>query len=178
MKWRELRAGLIAVAIGFGLLDGCPLPSRGHVPAWELGFVEPLRSMRDVVVTPVAWIRDVFAVTQQFSLYQAPIAERYRMWIEGETPAHAWQLLYRAGDPAHVEEAAVIEHARVWGTWNPTDVPPLEYRAFCGWITRRLAAAHPELIAVRVRHEKIVIGHGEVEATGVFAWPYVWRVRR
>lgn len=177
MKWAELRAGLVAVAIGFGLIDGCPIPSRGHVPAWELGFVEPVRRVRDVVELPVAWIRDVFAVSQQFSLYQAPIAERYRMWIEGETPAHAWQVLYRAGDASHAEDAALIEHARVWGTWNPTDVPPPEYRAFCRWITQRLAAAHPELAAVRVRQEKIVIGQGGVEATAEFSWPYVRRVR-
>ncbi len=164
MKWRELRAGLIALAIGFGLLDGCPIPSRGHVPAWELGFVEPLRRVRDVVELPVAWLGRVFAVSQQFSLYQAPIAERFRMWIEGQDAQHAWRLLYRAGDPEHREAADLIEHARVWGAWNPTDAPPQEYGAFCAWISMRLLAAHPELIAVRVRQERIAIGQGEVIA--------------
>ncbi len=169
---------MIAVAIGFGLIDGCPLPTPGHVPAWELGIVEPIRRVRDVVETPVAWMRDVFYVSQQWSVYQAPIAERYRMTIDGLNDKREWQVLYRAGDRAHRDDAALIEHARVWGTWDPTsDAPALEYRAFCTFITLRMIAMHPDLLAVRVRQEKIVIGQGEVTPTGEFLWPCSKRVR-
>ncbi len=174
--WRELRAGLIGLAIGFGLIDGCPLPTPDHTPAWERGFVEPIRGVRDAVETPVAWIRRVAAVTQQWSLYQAPVARRYRMWFEGLGPDQVWHALYVAGDPAHREDAAVIEHARVWGTWDPTDEPALEYRAFGRWITERALAAHPELLAARLRMEAIDIGHGGYTPTGLFTWPYV-RIR-
>lgn len=137
---------------------------------WERGLVEPIRSVRDVVETPVAWIRRVFAVTQQWSLYQAPVAQRYRMWIEGGRSG-AWQLVYRAGDDQHAEDAALIEHARVWGTWDPTDVPALEYPQFVAWIAARVLKTHPEYDVVRVRMERIEIGHGEYTPTGEFVWP-------
>jgi len=168
-RWPDVRAGLVAGAIAFGLIDGCPLPTPSHTPALERGFVEPIRSVRDVVETPVAWIRRVFAVTQQFSLYQAPISERYRMWIEGRRGrSKTWELVYRAGDPDHAEDAALIEHARVWGEWDPTDTPALEYPQFAAWIKARVLAAHPEFVEVRVRMEKIEIGQGEVTPTGTF----------
>ena len=169
--WPQVRAGLIAIAIGFGMIDGCPLPTPGHVPAWERGFVEPIRVIRDFAETPVVWIRGRLAVTQQWSLYQAPTAKRYRMWIEGfGTPAYAWLPLYLAGDPDHAEDAAVIEHARVWGTWDPTDRPTGEYGSFVKWIGNRLFERHPELAAVRVRMEEIQIGQGAYEPTGKFFW--------
>ncbi|MEO8554170.1 MAG: hypothetical protein ABI678_29545, partial [Kofleriaceae bacterium] len=102
---------------------------------------------------------------------QAPTAKRYRMWIEGfGPPAYAWVPLYIAGDPDHTEDAAVIEHARVWGTWDPTDRPPGEYAGFVRWISRRAFARHPELGGVRVRMEEIEIGQGGYEPTGKFFW--------
>jgi hypothetical protein len=175
MGWPEWRAGLIAVAIGFGLIDGCPLPTADHTPAWERGFVEPIRTIRDTVETPVAWIRRVFAVTQQWSLYQAPVADRYRMWIEGQGADRTWRVLYRAGDPDHAEDAAVIEYSRVWGNWDPTDAPALEYEPFARWISDRMLAAHPDVAIVRVRMERIVLGTGTVTPTSEFVWPIVRR---
>lgn len=175
MKWPEVRAGLIALAITFGLIDGCPLPT--HVPAWERGFVEPIRVVRDYAETPVVWVRRVVSVSQQWALYQAPTAKRYRMWIEGfGKPAYAWVPLYLAGDPDHTEDAAFLEHARVWGAWDPTDVPPPEYGFFANWHCLRLLARHPELAAVRIRMEEIQIGAGGYEPTGKFSW-YVERRR-
>lgn len=164
---------MIAIAIGFGLIDGCPIPPKQYTPAWERGFVEPIREVQHVVETPVAWIGAWLRVNQQWSLYQAPGTDRFRMSIEGAGPDHRWRMLYRAGDPDHAEDAASIEHARVWGTWNPTDRPPGEYSAFCGWITGRMLGAHPELAAVRVQMEKITIGQGGFAGTGTFVWPYV-----
>jgi hypothetical protein len=177
VKLRDVRAGLVAAAIGFGLVDGCPLASPDHVPAWERSFVEPIRSAQRVVETPVAWIRATFHITQQWALYQAPVSNRFRMWIEGATRDGHWRVLYRAGDPEHAEDGDAIEHARVWGTWDPTDVPPAEYGAFAGWISRRALAAHPDLAAVRVRMERVTLGIGEVEPTGELVWPIV-TVRR
>ena len=168
-----MRAGLIAAAMFFGLVDGCPLPTPDHVPAWERGFVEPVRSVQHVVEAPVAWMTRVVRVSQQWSLYQAPTAGRYRMWIEGQLPERTWQIVYRAGDADHTEDAAVIEHARVWGTWDPTDAPAAEYPAFAKWQLARVLAAHPDFVAARARMEKIAIGHGEVTATGEFEWTYL-----
>ena len=174
-RWPQVRAGAIALAILFGLIDGCPLPPPESTPAWERRFVEPIREVRDVAETPVHWIRDTFAVTQQWALYQAPVAHRYRMWIEGQAADRTWHVLYLAGDPDHAEDAAVLEHARVWGVWTPTDTPTLEYTAFAAWETARVLAMHPELAAARVKMEAIEIGQGAYTPTGKFEWPYLRR---
>ncbi len=174
-RWPQVRAGLVAVAIGFGLIDGCPLPPTDHTPAWEAGFVAPLRAVQRIAETPVLWIRYAARVSQQWALYQAPEAKRYRLWIEGEAADRSWQLLYRAGDSEHAEDAPLIGHARVWGVWNPTDVPPGEYSAFCGWISSRMLVAHPELVAVRIRMENITIVPGAIEPSGTFVWTRIHR---
>jgi hypothetical protein len=166
---------LIAAAIGFGLVDGCPLPTPDHTPAGRRWIVEPVRTVQHVVETPVAWLRRVAHVTQQWALYQAPSADRYRMWIEGQRVDRAWQIVYRAGDGG--EDAALIEHARVWGTWDPTDEPPPEYTAFARWMLARVLAAHADYVAARVRMEHVVIGQGEVTPTDAFEWTVV-QVRR
>jgi hypothetical protein len=181
VKWRELRAGLLAIAIACGLLDGCPLPSKGHALAWQF-WVEPVRTVRDVVETPVAWLGAKAQVSQQWSLYQAPVSRRYRMWIdahaEGSRESFQWIPLYIAGDPDDREDADVIEHARVWGTWDPTDVPALEYAAFARWELRRVLAHHPEYTTARMRQERIDIGIGERTPRGEFDFPQqVWRAK-
>ena len=172
-RWPEVRAGLIAIAIGFGLVDGCPLPEPENTPAWERGFVEPVRAVRDLVETPVAWIGRDLRVSQQWALYQHPAGTHYRMWIEGQGADGSWQLLYRAGDPDHAEDAAVLDSGRVWGAYSPTDRPPEQYPRFTRWITDRFAARHPELLTVRVRMEELAIHAGVATPTGKFVFAYV-----
>src|SRR5215510_4616306 len=89
--WPKVRAALIAFAIVLGLIDGCPLPEPEHTPEWERGFVEPLREAQ----SPVTRLDRVFRVSQQWSVYQAPRATRYRMWIEVLGADGVWQLTYR-----------------------------------------------------------------------------------
>ena len=161
-RWAQARAGLVALAIAFGLVEGCPLPRTGA-----------LRAAQRVAESPVAWLRGVVRVTQRWSLYSAPESTRYRMWIEGQRADHAWDVLYRAGDPDHREDAALIEHARVWGTWSPRDPLPPEYQAFAGWILARMLAAHPDLVATRLKMERIAIVPGGFEPSGTFAWTNV-----
>jgi hypothetical protein len=172
VRWPELRAGIIAIAIGLGLVDGCPLPTPDHTPEARRWIVEPVRGAQRIVETPVRWIRSVLRVSQQWALYQAPTAERFRMWIEGQSADRAWHVLYRAGDADHAEDAAVIEHARVWGVWDPTDAPPAEYQAFARWILARVFA-RGDYVAARVRMEHVAIGQGEVTPTGEFEWTFV-----
>lgn len=172
-RWPEVRAGLIAIAIGFGLVDGCPLPPKSETPGWERGLVESLRAVRDAVETPVAWIVPTLRVSQRWALYQAPGGPRFRIVIDGRTPDGAWQILYRAADAEHDEDAAVMESALVWGAYDPTDRPPDQYRDFCIWITARALARHPELAAVRVRQERIALGRGGFASSGDFAFEFV-----
>ncbi len=170
MRWPEARAGLIAIAIFFGLVDGCPLPPPHDTPEWERGLVEAIRGVQRVVEWPVAWIAPTVRVGQRWALYQAPDVKRFRMWIEGQTDDGSWRLLYRAGDPDHAEDANVLEIGRVWGAWDPTEFPPEQYRSFCTWMALRAIAHHPELVAVRVRQERIELVPGGINPTGEFAF--------
>ncbi|MFT3698483.1 MAG: hypothetical protein QM831_35390 [Kofleriaceae bacterium] len=181
MRWPQIRAGLIALAIVLGMIDGCPLPSPSHTPEWERGFVEPIRSIRAVVLRPVQWLGDTFAVTQRFSLYQAPIAQRFRMWVETRSTNQDFVVRYRAGDAQYTADADVIEHARVWSEWDPREYPPFEYKAWVTWIATRWFDRDPEIQQVRVRMERIEIGQGEVTPTGAFVFGEVrhrWMVKK
>jgi hypothetical protein len=166
--WPQLRAGLIAITIFFGLVEGCPLPPRDDTPAWERGFVEAVRTVQQVVETPVAWIGPTLRVSQRWALYQHPGDDMFRMEIHGLAADGTWQLLYRAGDPDHAEDAAVLESGRVWGAWNPVVHPPGQYQAFCTWFALRAIARHPELAAVRVRQEHIHLVPGGIVPTGTY----------
>jgi hypothetical protein len=168
VRWPQIRAGLIALAIFFGLVDGCPLPPPEDTPAWERDFVERVRSVQQLVLTPVAWIRPKLRVAQRWALYQAPSVDRYRIWIEGQDMYGRWHLLFRGGDPEHQADAQVIDHHRTRGTWDPTDTPPDQYPLFARWVTARVLAQHPDYIAARVRLEKVLLGSDGVTPLGQF----------
>jgi hypothetical protein len=173
VRWPEVRAGLIALAIGIGLVQGCPLPPPKDTPAWERGFVEPLRSVRHVVLTPVAWIEPTLRITQRFALFQGSETKRFRLEIDGQDAAFVWHPLYRAGS----DSDALLEYRRVRGSWDPLDAPPGAYQAFALWYGHRILAEQPTLGAVRVRFARIVLDLGDVYDTGTYAFPIV-TVRR
>lgn len=154
------------------MIDGCPIPPPQDTPEWERGFVEPIRSVRDAIETPMSWVTPRLRVTQRWALYQRPGGPRFRMSIEGRTAGGDWQTFYRAGDSEHTEDADIIRSAFVWGVYDPTDRPPPQYHAFCVWITARVFARHPDLVIVRVRQERIILGQGGFESTGQFAFEY------
>ena len=167
-RWPDIRAGLLAATIFFGLVDGCPLPTPDATPAWERDFVETVRSAQHFVETPVAWIGRTLRFSQWWALYQHPAGPHHRLWIDGQSADGAWHLLYRAGDSDHSEDSDVIETSRVWGTYSPTDATPPSYGGFCHWITTRALARHPEFVAVRTRLEKVDIDRGMLTAKGTF----------
>ncbi len=168
--WPQIRAGLIAVAIFFGLVDGCPLPPRGVTPEWEKGFVEPIRDLQHALLVPVRFIPRALLFSGRWALYQAPGGQRYRLTIEGRLADQSWAILYRAGDPDHADDAGVIESARVWGTWDPTPTPSEQYNAWVTWLALREFDRHPEILALRVRQEKIEIIPGGFTSSGQYAF--------
>ncbi len=172
-RWPELRAGLIALAIVFGLIDGCPLPSRENTPEWERGLAEPIRSAQAIALTPVAWVRPTLRIAQKWSLYQAPSEHRFRLWIEGQDAAGAWHIVFRASDNEHAEDRELIDYTRPRGAWDPTSKPPGQYGLFANWMTHRVLQRHPELVAARVQLEKVELSADGVRYTGVFVFPYV-----
>ena len=165
-----MRAGTIAIAIAFGLVDGCPLPSPEKTPAWERGVVEPVRAAQLAVLAPVRWMRPVLRIHQRWALYQAPIENRFRLWIEGADGAGQWHVLFRASDPEHTELADAIDYSRPRGVWDPTSVPPAQYPRFADWATLQVLTRHPEYVAARVRFERVHLGPGGVEPTGEFVF--------
>ena len=171
--WPQIRAGLIALAIAFGLIDGLPLPPPEDTPAWEAGFVEGLRRVQHVLEWPVAWMGPTLRIAQRWALYQAPGSERWRLWIEGRAASGQWKILYRAGDAEHGEDAALIECGRIRSAWDITNRPARQYDAFADWITARMLAAHPELTGVRMRMEKVHISADGVTPLGQFAFAHV-----
>ncbi len=176
VRWPQIRAGAIALAIVFGLIDGCPLPEPSDTPAWERGFVEPIRRVRAIAEWPVAWLKPTLRVAQQWAIYTAPAMNSYRLWIEGADERGAWRVLYRGADPEHDEDADVLESARVWGAWEPTDALPAQYKEVSNWILGRVLARHPELRVARMRLEKIELVAGGFESSGSFVFT-VARVR-
>jgi len=172
-RWPEIRAGVIALAIGFGLIDGCPLPAPEHTPDWEQPVVEPMRTAQRVVLTPVAWIRPNLRTAQRWALYQAPQTDRYRLWVEGQDTFGRWQILFRASDAEHVDDAALIDTARVRGAYDAGEKVPAQYALFARYLTQRVLDRHPELVGARVRLEKVRITPDGFVPTGVFIQPHV-----
>lgn len=167
--WPQLRAGLVALAIALGLVDGLPLPPRDDTPAWEQSFVEGLRHARDTLTSPVAWLRPHLRIAQRWAVYQAPGTERWRLWIEARARTGRWIVLYRAGDPAHQEYADILETGRVGGAWQIPEQEPPQFTAFADWLTARVLADHPEVTGVRMEMEKVRLTPDGVEDLGRFA---------
>ncbi len=165
-RWPQVRAGLIALAIFFGLVDGCPLPNKPR--EWQRGYVEPLRRAQRVALTPVVLIGEHLRIGQRWALYQAPGVDRYRLWIEGRDGAGEWHLLFRAGDDGHQEDADLIDYTRPRGAWDPIASIPHQYPLFAGWIITRMLARHPELEVVRVQLERVKLTRDGVVPSGTF----------
>ena len=49
-RWPEVRAGLIALAIALGLVDGCPLPAPEHVLPWQAPIVDVVRPIQHAIL--------------------------------------------------------------------------------------------------------------------------------
>jgi hypothetical protein len=170
-RWPELRAGLIGIAIVLGLVEGCPIPEPSETLAWQRGYTEAIRPVQRAVLVPFGWIARDLRFGQRWALFQVGPRERFRFVVEGRRGG-AWELLYRAGDPDHRAWADQLEYRRVAGARNPTDRAMQQYTGLAAWLTARVLAERPDLDAVRVRHARIVIDHGEVTDTGEHAMAY------
>lgn len=185
--WRQIRAGLIALAIVLGVLDGCPLPRTGterKLARQRLGAsladtVAELEQTRDRLLRPLRPASDLLGLRQRWKLFAGAARARYRMAIEtrlqGET---TWRLRYRPHDDEHDFLAAQIAYRRVRGAWNPHSTYGARggYPIFAGWVADELFARDPFIFEVRVQMERILIGpRGDYRVTGELAYPIVLR---
>jgi hypothetical protein len=170
-RWPAIRAGLIAVAIGFGLIEGLPIPPPGDELDWQKPYVEPIRTVQHVLTYPVAWLGPTLRITQRFALFQVAGAQRFRFRVEGHAQGE-WKILYRAGDPEHRDFANLLEYRRINGLTNPTDRPPVLYKRFAGWFTNYVLDSRFDLDAVRISQERITLEPGVVHDTGEMVFTY------
>ena len=172
MKWPEVRAGLIALAIGIGLVEGCPIPPPHETPTWERGFVEPIRTVQHAVLAPVAWIGPALHITQRMALFQVSDADRFRFEIQGQDAA-GWHLIFRASDPEHDTYEDLIRYRRVLGAFDPNEGPQEAYGRAGAWLGHRILDDQPALLAVRLRFERVMLEDGEVRGSGIYEFPLV-----
>ena len=169
-RWPAARAALIALALALGLVDGCPIPERRHAPRWAHGIADRASEVRRTIRRPVAWIGEGLDVSQRWALFRSAGRRRFRLYVEGRTATGDWQLLHRAGDPAHAAYEELLAYRRVRGTYSPAS-PSLrnQYRAFAAWMALRVLDDHPELAVGRTRLERVLIGEdGGYTPTGEF----------
>jgi hypothetical protein len=175
-RWPAVRASLIALAIVIGLLDGCPVPTSQQTPAWAESIVPRGDAARRWLLSPLRWIGANLDFTQRWSLFTGASRKRFRLYVEGRTPDGRWRILYRAGDPAHVEYADLLEYRRMRGMFSPRGQAIRgQYTAFADWMTHRVLDDHPELDAARTRLESIAIGEGSITPADTFAFEHVAR---
>jgi hypothetical protein len=172
VKWPEIRAGLIALAVGAGMLEGCPIPSPADTLPWQRFYAEPLR----VAQAPLAWIRPTLRISERFTMFQVTGGDLLRFEVDGQD-ADGWHVLYREIDPEHDAYASLLEYERIGMHFSAGEQPPSTYHAFGAWLAHQIFADRPALVAVRLRFERVHVEPGEMHGTGVYAYPFV-AVRR
>ncbi len=178
MRWRDLRAGLIAFAIFLALVEGCPIPPPSETLPWQQGYVSMIRPVQHAIMTPFAWIPRLLRFSQRFALFQAAEPDRFRLEIRTRTADGTERLIFRAGDDTYAEYTALLVQRRVRGVWNPTDKPTGQYVAFARWFSKIVFADHPEVQIVGFRMARVQITDGTPHDTGGYAFDlYQYRPR-
>jgi hypothetical protein len=171
--WPAIRAGLIALAIAFGLVDGCPVPTRKEAPEWAHGLADRAHEARRTLRRPVAWIGEELDVSQRWALFRGASRRRFRLYLEGKPETGDWQLLHRAGDGDHAAYEDLLAYRRVRGAYNPYGQRTRgQYRPFARWMLLRVLGDHPDFVMARLRMERIEIGEGGFTPTGQFTFEH------
>jgi hypothetical protein len=168
VRWRDLRAGLIALAIVLALVEGCPIPPPHETLPWQQGYVSLIRPVQRAVMTPFAWIPRRLRFTQRFALFQAAEPDRFRLEIRGRTASGEERIVFRAGDDG--EYADLLTQRRVRGAWNPSDNPTSQYAAFTRWFANRVFDDHADIRIVTFRFARVHIEEGVPRDTGMTAF--------
>jgi hypothetical protein len=167
VRWRDLRAGLIAIAIFLALVEGCPIPPPHETLPWQQGYVSIVRPVQRAILTPVRWVPRMLRFTQRFALFQAADSARFRLEILADD-----RIVFRAGsvDGPYGDE---LVQRRVRGVWNPTIGPTTQWPAFARWIANRIFADRPGVSTVTLRFQRVHIAEGVAHDVGAIAFPIV-----
>lgn len=178
--WPKIRAGLIALAIFVGLLEGCPVPNKEqeqHMPDAVVSTLHALDDTRVDLLRPFKWIGDLSFVHQRWKLFAGANKKRYRMSVDALGP-DGWVTLYRPLDDEHTFMEDQLAYRRMRGSWAPRGLqgPRGAYQHFVRWIAREVFASDPRWTEVRVQMEEVRIGDsGDWHGTGKFVYPMGWR---
>ncbi|HEU5056850.1 MAG TPA: hypothetical protein VFU21_10015 [Kofleriaceae bacterium] len=158
--WPHVRAGLVALAILVGLIDGCPIPSAKSVsPRWS-DRVRTWARTRRIVMTPFKPVGELLRLRQTWKLFPTAKLDQHRMWVDARKTGtkDQWELLYRPHDPDHDLHADRIEYRRLRGVWNPgTKGTRTGYGPFVEWLAGEIFEARADVDRIRVRQERIAI---------------------
>jgi hypothetical protein len=158
--WPTLRAVLIAAAIAVGLVDGAPIPTprvMERLPAVLCDVAMALRDMQTALLVPFRPIKDLFGVSQRWSVFSTTGGVRYRMWVEARAASDpTWTLLYRVHDPEHAFLGDMLGYRRVRNVYNPSRSIGAKsmYPAFVSWVAREIFEREPRFDEVRVAMER------------------------
>jgi hypothetical protein len=158
--WPHVRAGLVALAILVGLIDGCPIPSSKSVsPPWRERVKSWARTRR-IVMTPFKPVGELLRLRQTWKLFPTAKLDQHRMWVDARKTGtkDQWELLYRPHDPDHDVHADRIEYRRLRGVWNPgTKGTRTGYGPFVEWLAGEIFESRADVDRIRVRQERIAI---------------------
>lgn len=172
MRWRDVRAGLIAFAIGLALVEGCPIPPPHEAEPWQERYVAIIRPIQRTVLRPFAWIPARLKFTQRFALFQAAEPDRFRLEVRARAADGVERVVFRAGDDAS-EYAWLVTQRRVRGTWNPTNRPTSQWPAFARWFANRVFADHADVQVVTFSFARVHVLDGVPRETGATAFALV-----
>jgi hypothetical protein len=166
-RWPAVRAGLIAIALGLALADGCP--DHRQAPPWARPIADLGDQVRSAVRRPIAGIAADLDISQRWALFRGASRRRFRLYVEVRDRGGAWQLLHRAGDPEHAAYADQLAYRRIRGTYAPSgQLARGQYHPFAAWMVRRVHEDHPDATAIRTRLERVAIGDGSATPLGEF----------
>lgn len=179
--WPAIRAGLIALVIVVGMVDGCPIPTNKRTKPALLPTVKQLRKLRTAAMGPFMPVRQAFRLHQQWKLFPTASLKQHRLWVEGRPGRDAqWEILYRPLDPSATFMEDEVEYRRMRGAWNPGRSARRGYAGFVKWVGTQVFAARPDINEVRVRLENIRVKprEGRFESTGRFQYERTRRRER
>jgi hypothetical protein len=158
--WPTLRAVLIAAAIGVGLVDGAPIPTARvmeTLPPILRDVSTRLQHLQTLLLVPWRPLKELFMISQRWSVFSTTGGIRYRMWVEARSGSEqAWTLLYRAHDSEHTFLGDTLGYRRVRNVYNPSRSIGAKstYPAFVSWLAREIFERESRFDEVRVGMER------------------------
>lgn len=133
---------------------------RADVAATLIAITTPLVRVRNALVDPVAPALDFAQMGQRWGLFLQSGHTGYRLEVAARTEHGAFEVLYRPHEVDARGLGSTLAFRRLRGLYNPgaKGHPRAQFEGFVSWLAETLFRDHPELVAVRVRMERLQLG--------------------